>query len=163
MEERQVKVIVETGTARNGIHNFVGDGGSTIIFNDWVKNHPGASFYSVDNNPGAIQEAKNAIGKNPSTHLVCNDSIEFLAQFGQDIDFLYLDSYDFEFWNPTPSQEHHLKEIIAALPYLTSNTVIMIDDCDLPHGGKGGLVIPFLLEQGWSIYAESYQVIFIQE
>lgn len=53
----------------------------------------------------------------------------------------YLDSFDFDISNPLPSQKHHLKEIEAAYDKLTDNSVVMIDDCDLPGGGKGKGVI----------------------
>src|SRR4029077_15263241 len=39
LKERKAKVIVETGTARYGDQQFIGDGGSTIIFGDWATQH----------------------------------------------------------------------------------------------------------------------------
>jgi hypothetical protein len=77
------------------------------------------------------------------------------------IDFLYLDSYDYEWNNPSPSQEHHLREIQAAFPRLHENSVVMIDDCALPQGGKGKLAIEYLKERGWKILLEQYQTILI--
>lgn len=163
LDERNPKVIVETGTARYGDRNFIGDGGSTIIFSDWAEAN-NCLFYSVDISPEAILEAKKAIDSaKKNTTLVCEDSIKFLAEFLQPIDFLYLDSYDFDSANPQPSQEHHLKEIKAAYPHLAKNCVIMIDDCLLPHGGKGALVIPYLVSKGWVIYINAYQVILVRQ
>lgn len=92
-----------------------------------------------------------------------DDSIEFLKNFNRPIDFLYLDSFDFDAQNPDPSQQHHFKEIMAAYPSLTKKSVVMIDDCDLPHGGKGKLVIEYLLNKGWKIAASNYQVLLVQE
>ena len=74
---------------------------------------------------------------------------------------LYLDSYELDAKNPSPSQKHHLKEISAALPWITLNTVILIDDCDFPYRGKGGMVIDFLEKRGWVIVAEEYQVLMV--
>lgn len=159
MKSRNVKIIVETGTARDGVQNFQGDGGSTIIFGDWASKHH-ALFYSVDISPKAVknaQETTRAYGYD--VQVICEDSIKFLNEFNQPIDFLYLDSYDYDFKNPTPSQDHHLKEIIAAYPKLHENSVVMIDDCDLPNGGKGLLVINYLLKRGWKIDMKGYQVI----
>lgn len=100
------------------------------------------------------------LGKlNSRIHFVCSDSIAFLQNFGKTIDFLYLDSYDFDFNNPLPSQYHHLYEIQAAYPKLSENSIVMIDDCDLPHGGKGKFAIEFLTERGWKILENRYQVI----
>lgn len=163
MNARKAKVIVETGTARNGYENFLGDGGSTVIFAHWASEH-GSEFYSVDIDKNNIATAKQAIGGNyPNAQFIISDSIEFLRCFDRTIDFLYLDSYDFEQDNPLPSQMHHLKEIQVAYPLLTENSVVMIDDCGLPHGGKGKLAIEFLLSQGWKIYREGYQVILVQK
>ena len=87
MEQREVKIIVETGTARYGTENFEGDGGSTVIFADWASKN-GALFYSVDIDPQAVKNASDAIkryGKN--VKIKCKDSIQFLKEFSQPIDF----------------------------------------------------------------------------
>jgi hypothetical protein len=82
---------------------------------------------------------------------------KWIIEYG--IDFIYLDSYDYELNNPIGSQLHHLKEIEAAHPFLRESSVIMIDDCDLPEGGKGKFAIEFLLERGWRVVKKQYQVI----
>lgn len=161
IKDRKAKVLVETGTARDGINNYIGDGGSTAIFADWLKNNEG-ELYSVDisaeNLAGAANGINDTTGK---VHFIQNDSVVFLQEFNRPIDFLYLDSFDFNFSNPGPSQQHHLKEIIAAYPLLTKDCVVMVDDSDryMPGGGKGKLVIDYLTERGWKVIAHSYQVI----
>lgn len=166
MDERNAQVVVETGTSRGGTTNFEGDGGSTIIFGDWAYDR-NRQFYSVDINPESVRGAKEALDpNNKNVTVVCQDSLEFLANFPHKIDFLYLDSFDYDLKNPTPSQEHHLKEVIAAYPHLTPQTVIMIDDCNawyLPGGGKGGKAIPYLVGQGWKVINNNYQVILVRE
>ncbi len=162
LQKRNAKVLVETGTSRCGKENFKGDGGSTVIFGHFAS-QMGLHLYSVDIDPGAVAKAQKAIkpyAKNVT--VVCSDSIEFLENFDQPIDFLYLDSYDFEPSDPFPSQWHHLNELEAALPMLHKNSIIMIDDCDLPQGGKGKLVISYLLERGWRIAFQGYQVILVR-
>lgn len=166
MKERGVKVIVETGTSRDGLSNFEGDGGSSIIFSQFAKEYD-AQFYSIDIDKTALNKANQAVKQvlgevGDNHHFIQSDSIQFLKDFPEKIDFLYLDSYDFDFNNPVPSQAHHLKEIEAAYPRLTSQTIIMIDDCDLPHGGKELLVIDYLLKKGWKIVENKYQVILVQ-
>jgi hypothetical protein len=161
---RKASILVETGTARNGLANCSGDGCSTIIFAEWVKNN-GGKLYSIDINAENLQAAANALGDAASSvHLVHSDSIAFLRNFNHPIDFLYLDSCDLDFFNPIPSQEHHLQEIIAAYPWLTQNSIVMIDDSEtyLPGGGKGKLVIDFLMAKGWGILAHGYQVILVK-
>lgn len=163
LSERKALTIVETGTARYGLSNCLGDGCSTMIFGEWAKNHA-AEFYSVDIDPESIMNAENDLGDLKTfIHLICNDSITFLTNFSRPIDFLYLDSFDLDLNDPLPSQEHHLKEIIAAYPWLHSNSIVMIDDCDFPCGGKGKLAIEYLLDKGWEIIASGYQVILAQK
>ena len=162
--ERNVKTIVETGTSRHGSRNCAGDGCSTVIFAEWATNH-GAAVYSVDINPQAIQSAMNAlpIYYQESVNFITGDSVNFLFNFEKTIDFLYLDSYDFEVSKPMPSQLHHFREIVAAYPWLTPDSIVMIDDCDLPHGGKGKLAIKYLLDHGWVVFKSGYQVILVHK
>lgn len=162
IQQRQAKILVETGTARNGVSNCHGDGCSTVIFGHFAAANQ-CKLYSVDIDARSLQCAKSAIKSYvKNVEFIHNDSVAFLRDFPYTIDFLYLDSYDFELNNPTPSQQHHLKEIIAAYPHLTRDSIVMIDDCDLPYGGKGKLVIQYLLERGWKICAQGYQMILVQ-
>lgn len=163
MEERGAQILVETGTSRGGIRNFAGDGGSTVIFSHYAFDH-NALLFSVDIDKQNLKNARLAIPYNDNVvRFIHSDSIEFLKNFGQPIDFLYLDSFDYDVKNPSLSQRHHLNEIIAAYDWLHSKTIIMIDDCDLPQGGKGKLAINFLLKRGWKIIKDSYQVILVLE
>lgn len=162
MKERSVKTIVETGTARRGKFNFVGDGGSTILFGEWIEKY-GGELYSVDIDRFCLwNAAKDLNDQTGRAHFIESDSIEFLKSFNKSIDFLYLDSYDYDDNCPAPSQNHHLQEIIAAYPLLTKKSIVMIDDCSFKNGGKGKLVIEYLLEKGWKLLAEGYQVILVQ-
>ncbi|MBS0606240.1 MAG: hypothetical protein JSR57_04755 [Verrucomicrobia bacterium] len=159
--KRNLKIIVETGTARNGERNCIGDGCSTVIWSNWAKAFDGY-VYSVDIDPNAVHQSKEACHCDLSNAaFVCSDSVSFLQNFGKRIDLLYLDSYDYDPENPDPSQLHHFKEIMAAYPCLHEESIILIDDCGLPGGGKGKLVIEFLLERGWKIAMSGYQVIMV--
>ena len=163
MKQRGARIIVETGTSRGGVAKCCDDGCATIIFGEWAKDN-NAIVYSADIDGQALANAGNALGPNQSyVHLVESDSVEFLRNFGQPIDMLYLDSYDFEVSAPELSQQHHLNEVIAAEPWLTADSIVMIDDCDLPYGGKGKLVIEYLLIKGWKIVSQGYQVILLQD
>ena len=46
----------------------------------------------------------------------------------QHIDLLNLDSYDVDFKNPNDSAMHHLKELLAAAPLISKDTLILVDD-----------------------------------
>jgi hypothetical protein len=56
-----------------------------------------------------------------------------------------------------------LKEIEAAYSKLTDQSVVMIDDCQLPQGGKGKLIIDFLIKRGWKKVFDGYQVIMVKD
>jgi hypothetical protein len=161
--ERNVRTIVETGTARCGDTNFDGDGGSTIIFSHWAKEH-GAKMFSVDISQPHIDLAKAASSSYlENIEFVLEDSVKFLKEFPGQIDFLYLDSYDYDEENPNPPQEHALKEIMAAYDKLTDHSIIMIDDCNIPGGGKGKLAIDYLINLGWYLRTNGHQVILLKQ
>lgn len=163
LKERKAKVFVETGTARYGDQQYIGDGGSTIIFGDWATQHH-ATLHSVDMDSAAIEKAKSVTkGYVKNINFCLSDSIEFLREFPQFIDFLYLDSYEYNSSNPLPSQTHHLNEMMAAYPILHEKSVVMVDDCDLPEGGQGKFVIEFLTERGWKVIFKGYQTILVQD
>lgn len=151
--------IVETGTARGGKSGCGGDGCSTVIFSHFAQLNRGMTVESVDISRDNVEASWNAVKDFGTARVICQDSVQFLKHYPGKIDFLYLDSYDFDFNNPGPSQEHHLKEIIVAYQKLHDKSVVMVDDCSLPHGGKCALVKLFLSELGWKVVMEGYQVI----
>ncbi|VHO00869.1 class I SAM-dependent methyltransferase [Candidatus Rhabdochlamydia sp. T3358] len=162
IKNRGLQTIVETGTARGGVKD-IGAGASSYIFSDYVREY-GGDFYSVDIDPKALANAQKDMDVVPeNAYFICADSVDFLHSFPDPIDFLYLDSYDYDVGDPFPSQYHHLMEIQVAYPKLHENSIVMIDDCDLPHGGKGLYAIQFLLKRGWKIIADEYQVILVQK
>jgi len=163
ISERNVQIIVETGTARCGDTNFDGDGGSTILFAHWAYNH-NAQFYSVDNNETHIEIAsKVVVPYKNNISFALSDSAIFLQNFDKQIDFLYLDSWDYSEKDPLPAQIHNLKEVMAAYDKLTNTSIIMIDDCNIPGGGKGKLAIEWLLERGWYHHVNKHQVILLKK
>lgn len=92
MHKRNVKTIVETGTARNGQCNCSGDGCSSPIWGQWAKQN-GAFVYSVDIDPKAIESSSFAcLPYLERMVFAVSDSVEFLEKFNKPIDFLYLDS-----------------------------------------------------------------------
>ena len=168
LDERGAKILLETGVARMGLEKSKGDGASTIVFGLWAKNND-AHLYSVDIDPEATRRAGvavDAMGLGDSVTLVTSDSVEYLNEFTDSVDFLYLDSYDYHKTDTAiqkASQDHHLKEINAIEGCLHDDTVILIDDCDLPNGGKGKLVIQYLTEAGWKVHMSEYQVIMVMD
>ena len=164
LEAREARTLVETGTARLGLAKTKGDGASTIVFGLWAKQH-GAHLHSVDVDPNAIAEARKAVADQGLSEMVTfatEDSVAFLSAFSKPVDFLYLDSYDYDPADQAiqeASQHHHLKDFRAIESQLHANSVVLIDDCDQPGGGKGKLVIEHMLATGWQIVMDSYQVL----
>jgi hypothetical protein len=164
MDERKVQTVVETGTERwlEGINSFDGDGGSTIIFGHWATKNK-VQMYSVDINETHISYSlSNTHDYLTNLTLVLSDSVLFLREFPSQIDFLYLDSYDYDEKNPIPPQQHCLNEVMAAEDKLTEKSIVMIDDCNIPGGGKGYLAIKYLLSKGWFLHRNHHQVILLR-
>ncbi|MGB5511012.1 MAG: class I SAM-dependent methyltransferase [Woeseiaceae bacterium] len=168
LDERNATTLLETGVARMGLEKSKGDGASTIVLGLWSKQND-AHLYSVDIDPEATKRAGvavDAMGLGDSVTLVTSDSVAYLENFTDSVDFLYLDSYDYHKTDTaiqTASQNHHLKEIKAIEGCLHDDTVILIDDCDMPNGGKGKLVIERLTAQGWKVHMSEYQVILVRD
>ncbi len=164
LAERRAQTLIETGTARLGLSKTKGDGASTIVFGLWAQQH-GARLHSVDIDAQAIDEARKAVEDMQLANAVrfhVSDSVRFLQQFRDPVDFLYLDSYDYSKHDvavQAASQAHHLKEFTAIESRLHAASVVLIDDCGQPGGGKGKLVIEHMLENGWSIVKSQYQVL----
>lgn len=168
LDERGATMLVETGVARMGLEKSKSDGASTIVFGLWAKQN-NAHLYAVDIDPEATERAGGAVndmGISDNVTLVTSDSVAYLDEFTDSVDFLYLDSYDYHKTDTaiqTASQDHHMKEIKAIEGCLHDDTVILIDDCDMPNGGKGKLVIERLTAQGWKVHMSEYQVILVRE
>jgi len=168
LDERGANTLVETGVARMGLEKSKGDGASTIVFGLWAKQNS-AHLFSVDIDPEATQRAGESVREmelSENVTLVTSDSVAYLDDFTDAVDFLYLDSYDYHKTDTaiqTASQDHHLKEIKAIEGCLHDGTIILIDDCDMPNGGKGKLVIDRLTADGWKVHMSEYQVILVRE
>ncbi|GJM27534.1 MAG: hypothetical protein DHS20C17_01690 [Cyclobacteriaceae bacterium] len=164
LDAREAKVLLETGISREGLKNTKGDGASTILFGIWAKQHQ-AKLYSVDIDPKAVSVANKQIDAMDLTDYVfthVSDSVAYLKLFDQQVGFLYLDSYDYDKRDKSiqkMSQLHHLNEFKAIESRLKDNCVVLIDDCNLPGGGKGKTVIEYMLKRNWEIVMQEYQVI----
>lgn len=166
LSERDAKTIVETGTSRKGLTNTRGDGAGTFVFGKWAKEN-NAKLFSVDINSDAVKECKVEV-KNQELQdtitVVLDDSINYLDTFKERVDFLYLDSYDYCRVDTTiqkKSQEHHLKEFKMIEEQLHKDSIVLIDDCGLPGGGKGKTVVPYMEDKGWKVLIDAYQILLV--
>nr|WP_299069739.1 class I SAM-dependent methyltransferase [uncultured Allomuricauda sp.] len=167
MKRFGAKIIVETGTSREGLRGAKSNGAATIVFGKWAKEN-GAFMHSVDISEESVKNAQEEVdrqGLEKFVHIHQSDSLVFLENFNEKVDLLYLDSYDYssDVEVQKKSQKHHLEEFKRIEGQLHDTAIVLIDDCDLPNGGKGKLVIAYMLERGWKILIESYQVLLVCE
>jgi len=159
------KIIVETGTQRQ-LHDW-GAGCSTSLIGKFISEFsPNSKLYSVDISHLNVQISKEICCQNYQSYINwhAEDSITFLKNFNQKIDFLYLDSYD---WFPeepglTECQKHQLEEMKASLDKMNEKSVILLDDNDLPKGGKSRLTKEFLADNNWICILDSKQSVWIR-
>src|SRR5882672_2719290 len=160
--------IVETGCTRSDEHynigdNWGGDGCSTIIFDKYVS-ECGGTLNSVDINPEYTALCRGLV--NGHTTITTQDSVEFLKNFKQTPDLLYLDSFDLNPHKPLASEIHHIKELEAILPFIAPETLVAVDDSptsvsetgDVKVSGKGALVARYALEVGADLRFAMYQI-----
>ena len=167
LDNTRAKLMIETGTSREGLKGAKSNGAATIVFGKWAKEN-NAFLHSVDININSVENAQEEVDKqdlNKHVKIHHSDSLKFLNEFKKRVDFLYLDSYDYSN-DPEvqkKSQVHHLNEFLAIENELHKNSIVLIDDCDLPNGGKGKLVIDYMKKKGWQTLAESYQVLLVRK
>lgn len=131
--------IVETGTIRKE-GNWAGDGQSTVVW-DQVANILAGHVTTIDIDPIGAQLVDH-LGLTCTTAITA-DSLATLRKLSTPVALLYLDSFDINFAEPEPAQQHHLREIAAAWHLVRFGTIVAVDD-NLPHAGKGRLVGDFL-------------------
>lgn len=165
--QRGAKTLVETGVARHGLAHCKGDGASTVVFGQWAANHE-AILHSVDIDATATAKAAevvNAMSLTSFVELTVSDSVSYLNAFSEPVDFLYLDSYDYHKRDreiQRASQQHHLDEFLAIESRLHDLSIVLIDDCNLPGGGKGKSVIEYMLQHDWKVHMQQYQVLLVR-
>lgn len=168
LDERKAKIIIETGTSRLGLKNTKGDGGATIVFGKWAQQN-NAKMHSVDISEDSVKGSQHEVnnqGLNATVTVHLNDSLEFLKTFEDSVDFLYLDSYDYSRTDTDTqirSQEHHLKEFKLIENKLHDDSIVLIDDCGLPGGGKGKIVVEYMLKKDWKVLIDAYQILLVKK
>jgi len=155
--------IVETGCIERVTDDgWVGNGCSTIIFDKYVSFNHGR-LYSVDIISDKVDWARTQVG--PRTYIALGDSVEFLKNLVVQPDLLYLDASHLYWHNQTPSQVHHYHELMAMLPKLRPESLVVVDDSPaiideqvkFSIQGKGGLVGAYANEVGAELLFSEYQ------
>lgn len=133
---RQVKHIVETGCLRQ-LDNYEGDGQSTLIWSEYVKETPNGSLVSYDIDEDAITNVAALIAPSKIAYTaLAGDSILSLHHHNRPIDLLYLDSMDVDMGAPHISAMHALMEFAAARPRLHSGSIVFVDDAPMEFDGR---------------------------
>ena len=153
--ERKLKIFVETGTSRGKEKFFFfkkmnwKDGMSTLMFADFAHNING-ELHSCDISQSNIDNATSFTKdfKKNTFFYVC-DSVQFLRDFNNKIDLLYLDSFDGH--NVELASKHQLNEAKEAVSKLSDKSLVLLDD----KGAKTLYSINFFNNNGFSIIGES--------
>ena len=162
-KERKFQIIVETGTARGKVKFFIfkkynwKDGMSTPMFGEYLLNNSG-KLYTCDISNNNIENAKKFTKKySKYINYVVDDSINFLNNFNDKIDLLYLDSLDGH--DQINASKHQLEEIKAANRNLNENSLVLLDD----KGTKTNLSLDYLIKINYKIlYETEYQILLSQ-
>lgn len=155
--EFRCKHFVETGCFRGITY----DGQSTRILG-MLAVHNGGRLDSVDIDPGHVAKAKKFVSDIYAVSIHQHDAVSWLSARVDPIDFLYLDSYDYEPSYPPPAQIHQVAEMGAAFGKLLTPCVVLLDDCNIVGGGKGLLTDLFLKERGFKLEYDGYQKLFVR-
>lgn len=162
-EERNLKIIVETGTARGKAKFYYRkprinwkDGMSTLLFAEYASKVSG-TFWSCDIDNQNIFNAYNFTNDfSYKVNFALADSLIFLRDLSTSIDILYLDSLD---GNIAGANQHQLKEAEISESKLSKQGLILLDD----KGAKTELSLPYLIAKGWGIIYESDQQVLLSK
>ena len=158
--EFALQTIVEIGSMRQPLVHPLdefnpvccNDGHSTV---HWAET--GAKVVTIDVDPVCAAVLAPLRNRYPNLTVLTGDGIEFLCSFKNGIDVLYLDAWDVI--DGTDYAERHLEAYEAAMPRLNSRCMVQIDDTDILNGGKGRLVIPRLIRDGFDLITWGRQAI----
>ncbi len=167
LDEKGNPVLIEIGQARK-VYNWDGDGYSTALFSWYLNQRKDGEFYSVDidDNSKVIDEIfKRWSLEKDRVNIVQEDGIKFLEEFPKGIDLLYLDAWDYHMTNEKKqeiSETMHLKAFKIAESKLNKGALVLIDDIHdtVTYKGKGRLLIPYMLENGYKLLYADYQFLF---
>jgi len=173
LKDKNDIIIVELGTSRS----FKSWGISSDL-NDWFADSPqmwawsdgcftrlfadnleGKRFiiYTIDPCSQANKVVKTMVDGNKHVKVLQMTSTNFLKNFNEQIDLLYMDHLE----SGEMACKVHLEDskIIIDKDLMTDDGIILIDDCPNGTVGKGKYSIPYLLENGYETILHEYQMI----
>jgi hypothetical protein len=164
IREFELKTVIEIGSMRAPLTHSLADfnprccneGHSSLLLAN-----TGANVITIDVDPRCAAILGQSKANFPNLQAITADGIEFLRNFQGSIDFLYLDAWDVV--KGTDYAQKHLLAYQAALPRLSPTCVVQIDDTDIMNGGKGRLVIPQLIRDGFELITWGRQAILVRD
>lgn len=162
ISERDARVLVETGTARKGDRGCGTEGCSTIIFGLFAAT-TGRKLYSVDISENSCAKVETiTLPYEDSIQCIRSDAVKYLKGFDKgDIDFLLLDSVEYDEKDPLYAQKYHLEEIKASYDKLHKKSIVVINNCGMENVCNCALVKEFLLERGWKLHIEGFVQVYV--
>ena len=153
--QRNVKIIVETGTSRGKVKFLFfkkfnwKDGMSTLMFAEYA-NLVNGELNTCDISAKNIDNAKDFTKKfHKNISFYTQDSVLFLKNFNKQIDLLYLDSFDGH--DAELASKHQLREAETVIKKLSKNSLVILDD----KGAKTLYSTNFFLKNDFKILLES--------
>jgi len=163
-------LIVETGCQRE--EEDLGAGMSTSIFAEYISRY-GGRLITCDINLEHLRRAHFCCQKWPNAKVdfVANDSVFFLENLKESADLYYLDSLDYPVGDQEgdivmqqAAQNHCLKEFQAIEKLCKKNCLLLLDDNQLPGGGKPAKAKDYLLQSGeWILLLDLQSSLWIKE
>lgn len=168
-------VIVELGTSRSfkswGISSDLkdwfpddptrwawSDGCFTRLFLDNLEKYD-IVMYTIDPCPNAINVVKTMTQNNKNIVIIQTTSTEFLKNFSDKIDFLYMDHLE----SGEEACNVHLEDarLLIEKDLMNDNALILIDDTPKldTDFSKGQYSIPYLLDNGYERVIHEYQML----
>ena len=161
--KRKLKNIVETGTSRGKVKFFFfrkfnwKDGMSTLMFAEYAK-YINGKLSTCDISKDNIKNAKSFTSHlSKFVNFYIDDSVNFLKNFQEKIDLLYLDSFDGH--DSKRASEHQLNEAKASIGKLHLNSLVLLDD----KGAKTNLSIDFFKKNGFKVINETTNQILLSK
>lgn len=173
LKDKDNLIIVELGTSRS-----FKSWGISSNEKDWHEDHPqmwawsdgcftrlfadnfegkNYTIYTIDPCSQAIKVVKTMIGDNKRVKILQTTSTEFLKNFNDKIDLLYMDHLE----SGEMACKVHLEDakIVLNEDLMKDDGIILIDDCPEGKIGKGKYSIPYFLENGYKNVLHEYQMI----
>ena len=173
IKDKNNLVIVELGTSRSfkswGISSDIkdwhpynperwawSDGCFTKLFADNLDGKK-YTIYTIDPCPNAIKVVKTMIGENNKVKILQMKSSDFLNNFNQKIDLLYMDHLE----SGEEACKVHLQDakIVIEKDLMKDDGIILIDDCPEGQIGKGKYSIPYLIQNNYHKLLHQYQMV----